>query len=126
MAVVSEHAPEVLRDYYDVLTGGIEKYGDGAQLAPLLIGDLVFEGPIAGTVAGVEPFLRGVKGFIANVERIDLLQEVLTHDGAATLYDAHMPGGPTRLAEFFTFEGGRIARLRLQYDPADYLAKGGA
>lgn len=126
MAVVSEHAPEVLRDYYDVLTGGIEKYGDGAELAPLLTGDLVFEGPIAGMEAGAELFLLGVRGFIANVERIDLVQELVTPGGAATLYDAHLPKGVTRLAEFFTFEDGKIARLRLQYDPADYLAKGGA
>ncbi|SFK12827.1 hypothetical protein SAMN05216467_2079 [Cellulomonas sp. KH9] len=28
-------------------------------------------------------------------------------------------------AEFFTFDGGRIATLRLHYDGPEYLAKGG-
>lgn len=126
MTVVSDSAPSVLRDYYRVLTGGIENYGDGGELAPLLADDLQFEGPIAGQVTGSAPFLQGVKGFIANVSKIELVQEVNGPDGAAVLYDAHLPKGTVRLTEFFTIADGRIKRLRIQYDPADYIAKGGA
>ncbi|CAM4528457.1 nuclear transport factor 2 family protein [Nocardia ninae] len=126
MTVVSDNAPAVLREYYRILTGGIENYGDGADLAPLLADDLHFEGPIAGQVTGAAPFLQGVRGFIANVQKIDLIQEVHGFDGTAVLYDAHLPEGATRLAEFFTFAEGKIQRLCILYDPADYLAKGGA
>jgi hypothetical protein len=126
MTVVSDSAPAVLKEYYRILTGGIESYGDGRALAPLLAEDLLFEGPIAGQVTGAAPFLEGVRGFIANVEKIDLVHEINGPDGTAVLYDAHLPMGPSRLTEFFTFADGKIQTLRIMYDPADYLAKGGA
>lgn len=125
MTIVSGSAPSVLQAYYRVLTGGIDNYEDGRELAPLLAEDLDFEGPIAGRVTGAAPFRQGVKGFIANVSKIDLIQEVHGPDGTAILYDAHMPKGIVRFTEFFQFADGKIQRLRLQYDPADYVAKGG-
>ncbi|MBN6054142.1 nuclear transport factor 2 family protein, partial [Nonomuraea sp. RK-328] len=125
MTVVSDDAPSVIQAYYRVLTGGIENYEDGRDLVPLLADDLDFEGPIAGRVTGADRFRQGVRGFIANVSGIDLIQEVNGPDGTAVLYDAHLPKGVVRLAEFFTIADGRIRRLRLQYDPADYVAKGG-
>ncbi|MEV0584463.1 nuclear transport factor 2 family protein [Nonomuraea sp. NPDC050310] len=126
MSVVSTAAPVPLPAYYRILTGGIDAYGDGRDLAPLLADDLDFEGPIAGRVTGAARFLQGVKGFIANVGTIDLIQEVHGPDGSAVLYDAQLPRGGVRFAEFFTFADGKIQRLHLHYDPADYLAKGGA
>ncbi|GAA1558297.1 hypothetical protein GCM10009678_46640 [Actinomadura kijaniata] len=125
MTVVSDSAPPVIRDYYRVLTGGIESYADGRELLPLLADDLDFEGPIAGRVTGSAPFKEGVRGFVANVGGIELVQEVHGPGGTAVLYDAHLPRGTVRMAEFLEIADGRIRRLRLQYDPADYLAKGG-
>jgi hypothetical protein len=125
MTVVGESAPPVIQAYYRVLTGGIENYQDGRDLLPLLADDLDFEGSIAGRVTGAARFKEGVKGFIANVAKIELIQEVHGPDGSATLYDAHMPEGPVRITEFFQFADGKIQRLRLQYDAADYVAKGG-
>jgi hypothetical protein len=126
MAVVSDTAPSPLQAYYRVLTGGIDTYDDGRGLAPHLADDLEFDGPLAGRVTGAARFRQGVKGFIANVGKIDLIQEVHGPGGSAVFYDAHLPRGIVRFAEFFTFADGKIQRLRLQYDPADYLAKGGA
>jgi hypothetical protein len=126
MTVVSDSAPPVLREYYRILTGGIESYGNGRDLAPLLVEDLHFEGPIAGQATGAARFLQGVRGFIATVQKIDLIQEVYGPDGAAVLYDAHLPKGTSRLTEFFTFADAKIQRLCILYDPTDYLAKGGA
>lgn len=126
MTVVSDNAPSVIKAYYTILTGGVENYGEGRELAPLLADDLDFEGSIAGQVTGSAHFVQGVKGFIANVSKIELIQEIHGSDGTAILYDAHMPKGIVRFSEFFTFAGGKIQRLRLLYDPADYIAKGGA
>jgi hypothetical protein len=114
-----------LSRYYDILGGGIEPYADGRDLLPLLADDFVFEGPIAGRVAGGERFAGGVRGFIDTVREIRLLQVVLAEGGAAVLYDAELPGGTVRFSEFFELEGDRIRELRIHYNAADYLANGG-
>jgi hypothetical protein len=126
VTAVSDNAPSAIRTYYQILTGGIDNYGDGQELAPLLADDLDFEGALAGHVTGAVRFRQGVKGFIANVSKIDVIQEVYGPEGSAILYDAHMPRGMVRFAEFFKFADGKIQCLHLQYDPADYIAKGGA
>ncbi|MDQ0756416.1 nuclear transport factor 2 family protein [Arthrobacter sp. B3I4] len=122
-AVVDRHS--VLRRYYAVLRGGADAYRDGRDLLPLLADDFVFEGPIAGRIAGGARFLHGVRGFIETVKDLTVLQTVTAADGAAVLYDAELPGGVVRFSEFFEFDGGKIRELRIQYDAADYLAKGG-
>lgn len=53
------------------------------------------------------------------------IQEVHGPDATAVLYDARLPKGIVRFAEFFALTDGKIQRLRLHYDPADYVAKGG-
>ena len=44
---------------------------------------------------------------------------------AAALYDAEMPGGTIRFAEFFHVENGEIQALRMVYDATGYRARGG-
>ncbi len=85
----------------------------------------LFEGPIAGRADGVERFLRGVTGFVTTVKGIAMVQRIHTATQAAALYDADLPGGTVRFAEFFGIEAGRIRSLRLLYDAAEYRAKGG-
>lgn len=114
-----------LSRYYEILSGGIDAYAEGRDLVPMLTDEFVFEGPIAGRVAGGGRFAHGVRGFIETVQRISPLQVVLGETGAAVLYDAEMPGGTVRFSEFFELEGDRIRELRIQYDPTDYLGKGG-
>ena len=123
VAVIEGHA--TLRSYYAVLRGGADAYQDGRDLLPLLADDFVFEGPIAGRLAGGTRFAQGVRGFIENVKGIAVLQAVSGEGGAAVLYDAELPGGAVRFSEFFEFDGDKIRELRTQYDAADYLAKGG-
>jgi hypothetical protein len=55
---------------------------------------------------------------------IRILEQVVTQDAAAVLYDADLPGGTLRFAEFFRF-GGQIQSVKLLYDPARYTAFGG-
>lgn len=125
-AMLSSHAPTVLRDYYRVLESGAANYADGAVLRDLLTDHLDFTGPLAGhRPDATDGFLRGVAGFIATVERIEIVQDVHDEAGSAVSYTATMPGGPMAFAEFFTFEGGRIATLRLHYNGPEYIEKGG-
>ncbi len=123
---ISTSAPDVLQRYYRVLTAGAEAFGDGRSLRPLLSDDLDFTGSLAGHRPGApEGFIRGVAGFIATVRSIDVIREVHDEHGSAVLYDAELPGGFVRFAEFFTLRDGVIDTLQLHYDGPDYLAKGG-
>jgi hypothetical protein len=123
---VTTLAPVVLQDYYRVLTAGPDAFGEGQSLRVLLSDHLDFTGSLAGhrpdATAG---FLQGVAGFISTVRSIHVVREVHDDHGSAVLYDAEMPGGTVRFAEFFTFSDGVIDTLTLHYDGPDYIAKGG-
>ena len=110
--------------YYEILQAGAESY-DPERLRSILVPDLDFDGPIAGHVRGADRFTRGVAGFIETQRGICILQQVITPDAAAVLYDADLPGGTLRFAEFFRFGGGQIASIKLLYDPGRYTAFGG-
>jgi len=109
--------------YYEILQAGAGSY-DAERLRSIFTSDLDFEGPIAGNVRGADRFTRGVAGFIETQQGIRFVQQVM-HDAAAVLYDADLPGGTLRFAEFFRFDGGQIASIKLLYDPARYAASGG-
>ena len=126
MDTVSISAPEVLQRYYRVLTAGADAFGDGRSLRVLLSDHLDFTGSLAGhRPDSTEGFLRGAAGFISTVRSIEVLREVHDETGSAILYDAEMPGGVVRFAEFFTIREGVIHALHLHYDGQDYIAKGG-
>lgn len=123
---LSADAPATLRDYYRELLGGIEAFSAGQNLRPLLVDHLDFTGSLAGHIPdATEGFLRGVAGFVGAVKAIAVVQDVHDPLGSAVLYDAELPGGTVRFAEFFTFHGGKIATLNLHYDGQDYITKGG-
>ena len=125
-AIVSTSAPEVLQEYYGILSGGSEAYDTGQTLRPLLSDHLDFTGSLAGHIPdATDRFLHGVAGFIATVRGITMVREVHDEHGSAVLYDAQMPGGVVRFAEFFTFRDDVIDTLDLHYDGQDYIAKGG-
>lgn len=126
MSHLSPSAPPALERYYEILTGGGDAYGRGEELRSLLSERLEFSGALAGRhTDATDGFLHGVAGFIGAVQSIDVVDEVHDGDSSAVLYDAVLPGGTVRFAEFFTFDDGRIDRLFLHYDGPDYLAKGG-
>jgi SnoaL-like domain len=110
--------------YYGILQAGLESH-DPRRLGSILAPDFDFDGPIAGHIHGADRFTRGVAGFIETQHGIRFLQQVITQDAAAVLYDADLPGGTLRFAEFFRFERGQIRSIKLLYDPARYTAFGG-
>ena len=117
-------AGQLMQEYYDLLKEGRASF-DEVRLRSLLAPDLVFEGPIAGHVVGAERFIKGVSGFVQTMRGLHILEGLNFEDKAAALYDAEMPGGPVRFAEFFQADGGKIQSLRLLYDAGEYRARGG-
>lgn len=116
---------ELLETYYDTLKGGMASFDEGRRLRAILAPDLAFEGPIAGRVVGAERFIKGVSGFVETMQTLHMLHQLRAGDEAATLYDAAMPGGTVRFAEFFRIAADKIQSLRLLYDATEYRARGG-
>jgi len=111
--------------YYDSWREGISSF-DSARLGAILAEDLDFEGPIAGKRRGAAGFIGGLKRFVEGLQApIRMLQQVESSDHAAALYDADLPHGTLRFAEFFEFGDGRIRAIKLLYDAAQYRALGG-
>lgn len=113
-----------VRTYYEILTSGIGAF-DRERLSAILAPDLMFEGPIAGQVVGSERFVKGVSGFVETLRCLHMVHQLYAEDMAAVLYDAEMPGGMVRFAEFLRIEDGKIHSLRLLYDPSEYRSRGG-
>jgi ketosteroid isomerase-like protein len=116
---------DLIGAYYDSWRHGIGSF-DEARLGAILAEDLDFEGPIAGQRRGAAGFIGGLKRFVEGLqEPIDVLHEIDSGNQAAALYDASLPQGRMRFAEFFVVDDGRISAIRLLYDAAQYRALGG-
>jgi len=118
-------AATLVRGYYGSWQNGIATF-DKERLSEILAEDLDFEGSIAGKRRGAAGFLVGLQRFVEVLKTpIQIRQQVAAADQAAVLYEAELPAGSMRFAEFFRVEGGRIASIQLLYDPAQYRALGG-
>jgi len=116
---------ELIDAYYESWRNGASSLDSGA-LSAILADDLDFEGPIAGKRRGSAGFVGGVKRFAEGLRApIRMLQQVASGHRAAALYDADLPEGTMRFAEFFDVDGGRITAIKLLYDAAQYRALGG-
>jgi hypothetical protein len=116
---------QVISNYYDSWRNGISSF-DENRVGAILAADLDFEGPIAGKRRGAEGFIGGLKRFVEGLQApIRMLQEVASDHDAAALYDADLPNGTMRFAEFFNLDAGRIKAIKLVYDAAQYRALGG-
>ncbi|MGI8715566.1 MAG: nuclear transport factor 2 family protein [Solirubrobacteraceae bacterium] len=121
---MSETAWQLVHTYYDILQEGTASF-DAEGLRAILAVDLIFEGPIAGHRVGAEGFIKGVSGFAETMESLNMLEQLHAGDQAAALYEAEMPGGTVRFAEFFQVADSKIKQLRLLYDANQYRTQGG-
>jgi hypothetical protein len=120
-----ENTAVLIDAYYESWRTGAAAFDSGA-LSAILADDLDFEGPIAGKRRGSAGFVGGVKRFVEGLRApIRMLQRVDSGNQAAALYDADLPEGTMRFAEFFEVDGGRIQAIKLLYDAAQYRALGG-
>ena len=104
---------DIIDTYYEIL-GDFDADALRAILAP----DLRFEGPIAGRRDGADGFIEGAAMFARAARSITMRQREPT----AALYDAELPGGTVRFAEFFQVADGRIQALTLHYDAGAFRA----
>jgi len=125
MGTTITDAATLVRGYYDSWQNGIATF-DNERLSDILAEDLDFEGSIAGKRRGAAGFLVGLQRFVEVLKApIHFQHQVEAGDLAAVLYEAELPGGSMRFAEFLRVDGGRIASINLLYDPAQYRALGG-
>jgi ketosteroid isomerase-like protein len=125
MNSANPQAAQLISDYYASWKEGISTF-DEARVQGVLAENLDFEGPIAGKRQGAAGFVGGLKRFVEGLRApIRILQDIKSNNQAAVLYDADLPEGTMRFAEFFQVADGRIQSIRLLYDAAQYRALGG-
>ncbi|HEX7263118.1 MAG TPA: nuclear transport factor 2 family protein [Candidatus Dormibacteraeota bacterium] len=125
MEIANITTAEVVDGYYASWRNGISSF-DEDRVRGVLDENLDFEGPIAGKRRGAAGFVGGLKRFVEGLRApIQILQQMDSGEQAAVLYDAHLPEGTMRFAEFFHVRHGRIESIKLLYDAAQYRALGG-
>ena len=125
MGIANTKTAELIENYYGSWRNGIASF-DEFLVRGILDDDLDFEGPIAGKRRGAAGFVGGLKRFVEGLQApIHVLQQVDSGHRAAVLYDADLPGGTMRFAEFFEIGDDRIKSIKLLYDAAQYPALGG-
>jgi hypothetical protein len=125
MEITNTKTAELIEGYHGSWRGGITSF-DEARVTSVLADDLDFEGPIAGKRRGAAGFVGGLTRFVEGLRGpISVLQTIDSGDQAAVLYDAELPEGTMRFAEFFHVGDGRIQSIKLLYDAAQYRALGG-
>ncbi len=125
MEIANTKTAEVVDEYYASWRNGISSF-DENRVRGVLVENLDFEGPIAGKRQGAAGFVGGLKRFVEGLRApIQILQQMDSGEQAAVLYDADLPEGTMRFAEFFQVRDGRIESIKLLYDAAQYRALGG-
>src|SRR5216683_4169799 len=120
MDIAKTKTAELIDDYYSSWRNGISSF-DETRVRGVLVENLEFEGPIAGKRQGAAGFIGGLRRFVEGLQApIRILQQVDSDHEAAALYDADLPNGTMRFAEFFQMDGGRIQAIKLVYDAAQY------
>ncbi|MER7848788.1 nuclear transport factor 2 family protein [Kitasatospora sp. NPDC096077] len=96
--------------------------GDFDTLRGLLAEDVDFVGAL-GTASGIDEALGGLRGLGQVLEKIDIKVRVADGDDVITWFElctSVAPPAPT--ANWMHVENGKIARIRVTFDPRGLLA----
>jgi hypothetical protein len=125
MDIAHTKTAALIDGYYASWSQGISSF-DETRLQGVLAENLDFEGPIAGKRQGSAGFIGGLKRFVEGLRApIHVFQQIDSGHEAAVLYDADLPEGTMRFAEFFEVDDEGIRSIKLVYDATQYRALGG-
>ena len=112
-----QSAREVVDRYFTAMS---RKEFDAMR--PLLHDDVTFHG-VFGTTNGAEEYIGGLRGMMASMERVE--RKVLFAEGenVCQIYDLVLaePAVKVPVAQWLTVREGRIASLRVYFDPRPLL-----
>ncbi|MEU9041957.1 MULTISPECIES: nuclear transport factor 2 family protein [unclassified Kitasatospora] len=96
--------------------------GDFETIRGLLADDVDFVGAL-GTASGVEQALAGLQGLGRVLEKIDVKVRVAEGDEVITWFELNTSiAEPTPTVNWMHVEDGKIARIRVTFDPRALLA----
>lgn len=109
---------EIVTDYQQALGRGDF---DGAR--ELLDDKLSFHGPIE-TFNSREPYLESLKKLHHIIKRIDVKKRFVDGNDVCLLYDmvTNTPAGTAFIVEWYHVKGGKIAEIRVVFDPRPFAA----
>jgi SnoaL-like domain len=86
------------------------------SLRDLLAEDVSFRGPL-GEADGADACVRGLRGLAEGVGLPEVRVIATNGDDAITWFDLQTEHGPIPVANWSHVENGRIARVRVTFDP---------
>ena len=97
--------------------------GDVQTARSLLADDFHFEGPFE-TFDNPDDYLQSLARLAPIVEGVDVKKVLADGDDVVTIYDLHTnsPAGTSNIAEWATVKGGKIAEIRVFFDPRPFAA----
>ncbi|MFE6050854.1 nuclear transport factor 2 family protein [Kitasatospora sp. NPDC056446] len=113
----TKNARELAESYFTAWEAG-----EFETIRGLLADDVEFVGAL-GTASGVEEALAGLRGLGQVLEKIDVKVRVAEGDDVVTWFELNTsiaPPAPT--ANWMHTENGKIARIRVTFDPRGLLA----
>jgi len=109
-------AAELAQRYFDAWQAR-----DKQALSEVMAEDVTFRGPL-GTATGREECIAGLLGMLAIVTDIEIQARVADASDVITWFDLHTSvAPPTPTANWSHVENGRIARIRVAFDPREIV-----
>jgi ketosteroid isomerase-like protein len=106
------NSADVVQRYYQALGSG-----DIATARTLLADDLHFEGPFE-EFDNADDYMQSIGRLAQIVTGTDVKKVLATGNDVVTIYDLHTntPAGTSKIAEWTTVEGDKIAEIRVFFD----------
>lgn len=90
----------------------------------ILAPDATFRGPL-GTADGADALVAGIEGMSQITTGIEVERMLADGPDVITWFQLHTKvAGPTPVANWIHVEDGRIARVRVTFDPREIVASG--
>lgn len=111
-------AAEIVERYHSAFG-----HRDPAAARSLLADDLRFEGPF-DQFDSADEYMQSLARLAPIVTGTSVQKVVADGDDVVTIYDLHTnsPAGTSRIAEWTTVKGGKIAEMRIFFDARPFAA----